>query len=103
VKVHRLVYSQDLPNLPEKLREDFEAIYIKVLKVDPYNRRGLKGHDLNPNRELSGFKTFDIYYLGDSYRIVYKIDDSPKIMRVDIISFDFHDPAYDKATDRRYQ
>lgn len=103
VRVHQQVYKQDIPNLPDKLQEDFENIFKKVLKVDPYNRRGLKGHDLDPRRELSGCKTFDITYLGDSYRIIYKINDLPRIMSVDVLSFDFHDSAYDKAADRIYR
>lgn len=102
VKVHQQVYKQDIPNLPEQLQQDFERISKKILKVDPYNRRGLKDHDLDPKRELAGCKTFDINYMGDVYRIVYKINDLPKVMRVDILSFDFHDAAYDKAAGRTY-
>jgi mRNA interferase RelE/StbE len=103
VRIHQQVYKQDIPNLPDQLQDDFESIFKKILKVDPYNRRGLKGHDLDPKRELSGCKTFDINYLGDEYRIVYKINDSPNVMKVDILSFDFHDPAYDKASNRLYR
>jgi mRNA interferase RelE/StbE len=103
VRIHQQVYKQDIPNLPDQLQDDFESIFKKILKVDPYNRRGLKGHDLDPKRELSGCKTFDINYLGYEYRIVYKINDSPNVMKVDILSFDFHDPAYDKASNRLYR
>jgi mRNA interferase RelE/StbE len=103
VKVHRQFYKQDIPNLPDELQENFESIFKQVLKIDPYNRRGLKGHDLDPRRELAGCKTFDINYLGDEYRIIYKINDSPGVMRVDVLSFDFHDSAYDKAANRLYR
>ena len=97
VKAHSRIQKEDLPNLPEKLQKDFET-FKKVLAVDPENRRGLDGHDLT--RELTGCKTIDVIYLEEHYRLVYKIDNDPERMRVNILSFDRHDSAYDKAKNR---
>jgi mRNA interferase RelE/StbE len=98
VKVDKKVELEDFTNLPDQLQQDFRDIFVKVLAHDPYNRRGLRGHSLE--RELLGFETIDIKYLGEAYRIVYKIDDRPEAMRVDVYAFDRHDPAYDKAKNR---
>lgn len=98
VWVHPKVRKDDLPNLPPKLKDDFDELFLKVLATDPYTRRGLPGHSLE--RELDGHDTIDIKYLGEAYRIVYRIDDRPQAMRVDLYSFDRHDSAYDKAKSR---
>jgi mRNA interferase RelE/StbE len=95
VKVHRKVELEDFPNLPDELQNQFKQLFVKVLAIDPQDRRGMRGHDLG--RELSGCKTMDINYLGEEYRVVYRIDDRPEAMRVDVYSFERHDPAYDKA------
>jgi mRNA interferase RelE/StbE len=102
VKQHPKIKNEDLPNLPEKLQELYSVI-IQILSVDPYRLSGkFRYHELT--RELSGWRSIDsIQYLGVSYRLVYRIDDSPKNMRVDIASFDIHDSAYDKANQRAYR
>jgi mRNA interferase RelE/StbE len=92
------VKAEDLPNLPRELQEQFANLFVPILKVDPHERRGLRGHQLE--RELSGYTTIDINYLGVEYRIVYRVDDRPQAMRVDVYSFDAHDAAYDKAKNR---
>lgn len=102
VRIHPLVKKQDLPRLPRELRQDFYEIFVLVLETDPYECNGLPCHTLA--RELAGWRTMDIDECGVAYRLVYKISDSsPKSMRVDIVSFDIHDPAYDKAKERTRQ
>jgi mRNA interferase RelE/StbE len=98
VAVNKKVESEDFPNLPMQLQKDFRDLFVEVLAEDPYSRCGLDGHSLK--RELRGFETLDIKYLGEAYRIVYRIDDRPEAMRVDVYAFDRHDPAYDKAKNR---
>lgn len=98
VKVHPKVETEDFQNLPDELQQSFCNAFVKVLSQDPHNRLGMKGHSLK--RELLGFDTIDVKYLGEAYRVVYRIDDRPQVMRVDVYSFDRHDPAYDKAKNR---
>jgi hypothetical protein len=76
VKVFKEVESEDFPNLSDELVQKFCKIFVKVLATDPYDRLGMQGHNLE--RELSGCKTFDIWHLGEAYRIVYRIDDRPR-------------------------
>lgn len=99
-----LIVKEDFPNLPNVLQEDWE-VFQALLEKDPYCPESLLedgscigSHDLR--RELSGYRTLEIEYLGESYRMVYKITDNLDIKRVDVYSFDRHDPAYDKAKNR---
>jgi mRNA interferase RelE/StbE len=98
VWVNPRVRKEDFPNLPEELQERFDMLFVPVLELDPYNRRGLKGHTLK--RELRGYCTIDVQYNGFPYRVVYFIDDSPEVMEVKVYTFERHDPAYDKAKNR---
>lgn len=98
VWIHPRLKKEDLPNLPDELQKQFERLFLKVLTVDPHKRRGLPGHFLE--RELLGYQTIDIKYLGEQYRLIYWIDTRPQAMKVYVYAFDRHDPAYDKAKDR---
>lgn len=98
VRLHHRLRREDFPNLPDELQKRFDTLFLRVLAVDPYNRRGFSGHSLD--RELSGFDTIDVKHLGEAYRVVYRIDDDPEVMRVTVYSFDRHDPAYEKARNR---
>jgi hypothetical protein len=95
VWIHPGVKNEDLPNLPDELCQRFAKLFIPVLRLDPHGRRGIRGHELE--RELTGYTTIDISYLGEEYRIIYQIDDRPNMMRVNVYAFDCHDPAYDSA------
>ncbi|CBN53821.1 MULTISPECIES: hypothetical protein [Kamptonema] len=97
VKINPLVNTQDLPNLPEQLQEEF-SVYQLVLAKNPYQPRGVPSHDLDGR--LNGYRTLDINWDGIAYRLVYRIYESPTPKRVFIISFEEHDPAYDKAKER---
>lgn len=99
MRSHPLVKKQDLPNLPEGLREGFDLAIVPALRIDPYGCNGIPSHDLE--RELTGWRALEIVECGEAYRLVYRVDDSPQRMVVDIISFDLHDAAYDKAKERR--
>jgi len=73
---------------------------LDILSRDPYTRCGFEGHILT-REPLKGWRTLDI--TDDqkiAYRLVYKIIDTPSIKKVEIISFDSHDPAYSKAETR---
>jgi mRNA interferase RelE/StbE len=98
-----------------QLVEYFE-LFDALLSQDPYCPENLLdddfetdtgirfySHDLDPSRELSGCRALDIIYLQEHYRIVYRVDNRPKFRRVDIISFDRHNPAYDKAANRTFR
>jgi mRNA interferase RelE/StbE len=98
VWVNPRVRKEDFPNLPEELRERFDTLFLRILAVDPYNRRGLKGHTLE--RELRGYRTIDVQHNGLPYRLVYLIDDSPDVMEVKVYTFERHDPAYERARNR---
>lgn len=101
---HPELKTQDLPELPQKLQDALEIVYRRILSIDPYRCKAIKGirsHDLR-RRELDGCRAIDIELLGVHYRLVYLINDSdlPKDKRVNILSFALHDTAYDRATDR---
>ena len=95
LRIHPLVRTQDLKNLPEDLRAGFDLAIIPALGIDPYNCEGIPSHDLD--RELKGCRALEIEEKEGCYRLVYRIDESPQKMLVEIISFDIHDAAYDKA------
>jgi mRNA interferase RelE/StbE len=98
VWVHPKIRKEDFQNLPDDLQKHFDSIFLRVLAVDPYSRRGLRGHLLK--RELDGYQTIDIGHLGVEYRIIYHINDSPEIMKVSVYTFERHDPAYERAKQR---
>lgn len=110
VRKHPAIKREDFPNLPDHLVDYFE-LFEALLTEDPYfpeslldddfeTESGIRfySHDLDP--PLSEHRALDIIYLREHYRVVYKIDDRPQSMKVDIYSFDRHDPAYDKAKNR---
>lgn len=104
IKRSPLIVKEDFPNLPTVLQEDWE-IFQSLLEENPYSPESLVGegcgigsHDLK--RELSGYRALEIDYLGEAYRIIYKITDNVNAKRVDVYSFDRHNPAYDKANNR---
>lgn len=99
VKAHCLVRTEDLPELPEQLREDFEKkICGFIFVVDPHTCVGIPNHALHG--ELSGCKAVEIEYNDVVYRLVYHIYESPSPRRVEILSFAEHDAAYERATAR---
>ena len=108
VKDHPKIKKDDISCLPETLQILYQKIKV-ILATDPkyLNPRNdskppFTFHELS--RELKGWRAIDsIKYEGVSYRLIYRFDDSPKIMRVDIASFSTHDDAYDKATERVYR
>jgi mRNA-degrading endonuclease YafQ of YafQ-DinJ toxin-antitoxin module len=56
-----------------------------------------------PNHALTGklkdYRTLEDWE-GISYRLVYRVYESPTPKRVLVVSFDEHDPAYEKAKQR---
>ncbi len=98
VKIHPLVFKEDLPGLPSVLREDFEDYFVTVLETDPYERCGeIDGHILE-RPPLVDFWTMDLVWNKIHYRLVYKINEATKTVM--IFSFDEHKPAYHKAHER---
>jgi hypothetical protein len=92
------VTSEDLPALPSELRTTFFNEYRPILSADPYGCSGLPNHKLTGR--LKDYRTLDIDWEGVSYRLVYRIYESPAPKRVFVVSFDEHDAAYDKAKQR---
>ena len=56
--------------------------------------------DLVLKGRLKGYHSLEIPYNNQEYRLVYRIYDKPIPKRVKVISFDVHDPAYEKAQQR---
>jgi mRNA interferase RelE/StbE len=98
LKSHQKFRSEDLPALPDELRALYEEFYKVILSEDPYNCKGFPNHALKGR--LDDYRTLEIDWNGVSYRLVYRIYESPTPKRVFIISFEEHDPAYDKAKER---
>lgn len=98
MKTHPKFDSEDLPALPEELRNIYENVYRPTLLADPYNCDGFPHHALKGR--LDDCRTLEINWNGISYRLVYRIYESPTPKRVLLISFEEHDPAYDKAKER---
>ncbi len=96
--LHQDIAAKDLPLLPEELKEDFIQ-YQRVLKLDPYQTRGIPSHDLRG--DLRHYRALEIDCNGVSYRLVYRTCESPSPKRVQIISFAEHDLAYEKAKERK--
>ncbi len=97
-QTHALVISEDLPALPPELRTTFLNEYRPILSADPYGCSGLPHHDLTGR--LIDYRTLDIDWEGVSYRLVYRVYETPSPRRVYVVSFDEHDPAYEKAKER---
>lgn len=96
---HPKVNSQDLPELPEKLKEALSG-YERILGIDPHKcLMVIPSHNLERGY-LDGCRAIEIEYENIAYRLVYQIFDSKSAKRVEIISIAIHDPAYDRATDR---
>lgn len=106
------IRKEDFPKLPTYLVDYFE-LFEALLSVNPYapeslldgdfeSETGIRfySHDLDPSRELAFHRALNVIYLREHYRVVYRIDDRPQSMRVDVYSFDRHDSAYDKARNR---
>jgi len=97
-QTHPLVISEDLPALPPELRTAFSNEYRSMLATAPYGCRGFPNHDLKGR--LEDYRTLDIDFEGISYRLVYRVYESPAPKRVYVVSFDEHNPAYNKAKER---
>lgn len=95
LQVHPLVLSEYLPNLPTVLQSDFEGLFKPVLQSSPETGGVLSCHKLKGN--LRGYHALEIPYDEAEYRLVYRIYEKPAPKRVRVISFDIHDPAYEKA------
>lgn len=106
VRTHPKVRQEDLPELPQDLREDYDSIFVPLLGLDPYecwyqsDGYSIKfpSHDLD--RGLTNYRAIEIDEYDAAYRLVYRIFDSPETMRVDVFSFAAHKPAYDRAKAR---
>jgi mRNA interferase RelE/StbE len=101
MKVHRLVRAFDLPDLPDDLREIFDDVCQSVLVFDPHRCFGLPNHRLKGN--LVNYRAIELDWNGVAYRLVYRIYDSPSPRRVMVLSFAEHDPAYERAVERKGQ
>jgi hypothetical protein len=107
VYVHPLCFSQDINNfLPPSLVDDFDELYRADLERNPYpGSSKIRKHYLS-DPPLNGYYAVDIRWEEEwndvtfrvEYRIVYWINEAER--RVDVISFDHHDSAYDKAKQR---
>lgn len=95
LQVHPLVISEDLPILPMILRIDFEGLFKPILQSSPDSGGILSCHKLRGN--LRDYHALEILFDDAEYRLVYRIFEKPTPKRVRVISFDFHDPAYEKA------
>ena len=98
INLHQSINTDDLSLLPEALRDDFIQ-YQRVLKLDPYQTRNIPCHDLYG--ELRNFRALEIDYNGVSYRLVYRVYESPSPKRVQVLSFAEHDLAYQRAKERK--
>lgn len=98
IKLHNLVTARDLSGLPSSLKKDFLQ-YQKVLSLSPYETKGIPSHNLTG--DLTGYRALEIDYNNISYRLVYRIHEKPIPKRVLIISFAEHDPAYERAKERK--
>jgi mRNA interferase RelE/StbE len=98
LKVHNLVRQQDLPELTAELQRDFQEICNTAFTEDPYGCFGLPSHDLRG--DLRHYRALEIDYNGVSFRLVYRVYESPTPKRVQVISFAEHDLAYERAKER---
>jgi len=98
LQVRPLVLSEDLPNLPTILKTDFEGLFKPIFQSNPDTGGILSFHKLKG--DLRGYHALEIRFDEMEYRLVYRIHDKPAPKRVKVISFDIHDPAYEKAKQR---
>jgi Txe/YoeB family toxin of Txe-Axe toxin-antitoxin module len=98
LQVHPLVLSEDLSNLLTILQSDFEGLFKPILQSSPETGEVLSCHKLKG--DLRGYHALEIPYDEAEYRLVYRIYEKPAPKRVRVISFDIHDPAYEKAKQR---
>ncbi|WP_055073901.1 hypothetical protein [Pseudanabaena sp. 'Roaring Creek'] len=98
LQVHPLVISEDLPILPIVLKTDFEGLFKPILQSCPDTGGILSCHKLKG--DLRGYHALEIPFDDAEYRLVYRIFEKPAPKRVRVISFDTHDPAYEKAKER---
>jgi mRNA interferase RelE/StbE len=98
LQVHPLVLSEDLSNLPTVFQADFEGLFKPILQSSPETGGILSCHKLKG--DLRGYHALEILYDEAEYRLVYRIYEKPAPKRVRVISFDIHDPAYEKAKQR---
>lgn len=90
--------QKDLSQLPPKLQQKFQN-YQKILALDPYQTLGIPSHSLIG--KLKGCRALEIDWNTISYRLVYRVYEKPSPKRVVILSFAEHDPAYEKAKNRK--
>lgn len=95
---HPKIESEDLPALPAELQEDFRDIYKPILMADPYRCGGFPNHTLIG--KLKDYRTLEIEWARISYRLIWRIYESPSPKRVFVVSFAEHDAAYKKAKQR---
>ena len=98
LQVHPFILSEDLSNLPTVLQADFESLFKPILQSSPETGGILNCHKLKG--DLCGYHALEIPYDEAEYRLVYRIYEKPVPKRVRMISFDIHDPAYEKAKQR---
>lgn len=98
IKLHNQVIADDLTVLPSEVRQDLIQ-YQKVLSLNPYQTKGIPSHNLIG--DLRGYRALEIDGNGISYPLVYRIYEKPAPKRVLIVSFAEHDPAYEKAKQRK--
>ena len=96
--LHHHIQSEDLVLLLEELQKKFIQ-YQKVLKIDPYQTKGMSSHNLQGN--LKNYRALEIDFEGTSYRLVYRVYNSSSPKYINIISFGEHDLAYERAIARK--
>jgi mRNA-degrading endonuclease YafQ of YafQ-DinJ toxin-antitoxin module len=89
---------EDINLLPPQLQQNWHQ-YQKILAIDPHNTLGFPSHNLIG--KLRGFRALEIDCDGLAYRLIYRIFEKPAPKRVLILSFAEHDPAYERAKQRR--
>lgn len=95
---HPQIESEDLLTLPTELKEDFRELYKPILMADPYRCGAFPNHALSGR--LKDYRSLEIDWEGISYRLVYRVYESPTPKRVFVVSSDEHDSAYEKAKQR---
>ena len=88
----------DISLLPSQLQINWQK-YPKILALDPYQTLGIPSHNLTG--KLKGCRALEINWNEVEYRLVYRIYEKPSPKRVVILSFAEHDPAYEKAQNRK--
>jgi len=99
LQINPLVIKVDLLELPEDLQSDFNSLIKPSLQVNPATGEPFDCHKLKG--DLQGHHALEIFYGGEAYRLVYRIYEKPAPKRVKILSFGLHDPAYEKAKQRK--